>query len=65
MMIHMYSLFKWSKFFYVQDPKNTNWHAFVKVKPLDLFNMVNEVLTYENFKMPISSDISIVNDHPN
>ncbi|KAF2323872.1 hypothetical protein GH714_002801 [Hevea brasiliensis] len=52
--------------FYVQDPKNTNWHAVVKVKSRDSFDVVNdEVLTDENFIVPISGDISNVDDHPN
>ncbi len=38
----------------MHDPRNANWHVVTKVKPQDLFDMVNdEVITDENFVMPI------------
>ncbi|KAF2303749.1 hypothetical protein GH714_023161 [Hevea brasiliensis] len=41
-------------------------HTVVKVKSRDSFDVVNdEVLTDENFIVPISGDISNVDDHPN
>ncbi|KAF2308873.1 hypothetical protein GH714_022479 [Hevea brasiliensis] len=46
--------------FYVQDPKNTNWHAVVKVKSRDSFDVVNDEAKYYDplkTKEQISEDV--------